>query len=202
MRLKIFLYSIIVFFSISLVAQEKENINIEGINSFTIPDTLNYAKKYSPRIKRLIDDPLTPSKSAFFSAIIPGLGQAYIGKGWKIPIIYGLIGSAVYSYDLQNKEMNSYRTAYKRRKNGFFDDEYLETDIPITTEQLLLGMEFHKNYRDMAIILGAVAYILNILDANVSAHLLQFNVSDDLSLTPNFIFNEEQTGIRIALKFK
>ena len=202
MRLKIFLYSIIVFFSISLVAQEKENINIEGINPFTIPDTLNYAKKYSPRIKRLIDDPLTPSKSAFFSAIIPGLGQAYIGKGWKIPIIYGLIGSAVYSYDLQNKEMNSYRTAYKRRKNGFFDDEYLETDIPITTEQLLLGMEFHKNYRDMAIILGAVAYILNILDANVSAHLLQFNVSDDLSLTPNFIFNEEQTGIRIALKFK
>jgi len=201
-RLKIFLYSIIVFFSISLVAQEKENINIEGINSITIPDTLNYVKNYSRRIKRLIDDPLTPSKSAFFSAIIPGLGQAYIGKGWKIPIIYGLIGSAVYSYDLQNKEMNSYRTAYKRRKNGFFDDEYLETDIPITTEQLLLGMEFHKNYRDMAIILGAVAYILNILDANVSAHLLQFNVSDDLSLTPNFIFNEEQTGIRIALKFK
>ena len=202
MRLKIFLYSIIVFFSISLVAQEKENINIEGINSITIPDTLNYVKNYSRRIKRLIDDPLTPSKSAFFSAIIPGLGQAYIGKGWKIPIIYGLIGSAVYSYDLQNKEMNSYRTAYKRRKNGFFDDEYLETDIPITTEQLLLGMEFHKNYRDMAIILGAVAYMLNILDANVSAHLLQFNVSDDLSLTPNFIFNEEQTGIRIALKFK
>ena len=202
MRLKIFLYSIIVFFSISLVAQEKENINIEGINSITIPDTLNYVKNYSRRIKRLIDDPLTPSKSAFFSAIIPGLGQAYIGKGWKIPIIYGLIGSAVYSYDLQNKEMNSYRTAYKRRKNGFFDDEYLETDIPITTEQLLLGMEFHKNYRDIAIILGAVAYMLNILDANVSAHLLQFNVSDDLSLTPNFIFNKEQTGIRIALKFK
>ena len=202
MRLKIFYYLIIFFFSIPLVAQEKENINIEGINSITIPDTLNYVKNYSPRIKRLIDDPLTPSKSAFFSAIIPGLGQAFIGKGWKIPIIYGLIGTAVYSYDLQNKEMNSYRTAYKRRKNGFFDDEYLETDIPITTEQLLLGMEFHKNYRDMAIILGAVAYILNILDANVSAHLLQFNVSDDLSLTPNFIFNEEQTGIRIALKFK
>jgi len=201
-RLKIFYYLIIFFFSIPLVAQEKENINIEGINSITIPDTLNYVKNYSPRIKRLIDDPLTPSKSAFFSAIIPGLGQAFIGKGWKIPIIYGLIGTAVYSYDLQNKEMNSYRTAYKRRKNGFFDDEYLETDIPITTEQLLLGMEFHKNYRDMAIILGAVAYILNILDANVSAHLLQFNVSDDLSLTPNFIFNEEQTGIRIALKFK
>ena len=202
MRLKNFLYLIIVFGSISLVAQEKIKKNIEAINSITIPDSLKYTKNYSPRIKRLIENPLTPSKAAFFSAIIPGLGQAYIGKGWKVPIIYSLLGSAVYSYDLQNKEMNSYRTAYKRRKNGFFDDEYLETDIPITTEQLLLGMEFHKNYRDMALILGAVAYMLNILDANVSAHLLQFNVSDDLSLTPNFIFNQEQTGIRIALQFK
>jgi hypothetical protein len=201
-RLKNFLYLIIVFGSISLVAQEKIKKNIEAINSITIPDSLKYTKNYSPRIKRLIENPLTPSKAAFFSAIIPGLGQAYIGKGWKVPIIYSLLGSAVYSYDLQNKEMNSYRTAYKRRKNGFFDDEYLETDIPITTEQLLLGMEFHKNYRDMALILGAVAYMLNILDANVSAHLLQFNVSDDLSLTPNFIFNQEQTGIRIALQFK
>ena len=97
--------------------------------------------------------------------------------------------------------MNKYRTAYKRRLNGFFDDEFLETDIPITTEQLLLGMDFHKNYRDIAIILAAAAYMLNILDANVSAHLLQFNVNDDLSVTPNFIFDTEQTGIRVALKF-
>ena len=97
--------------------------------------------------------------------------------------------------------MNNYRSEYKRRFNGFFDDEFLETDIPITTEQLLLGMDFHKNYRDIAIILAAAAYMLNILDANVSAHLLQFNVNDDLSVAPNFIFDTEQTGIRVALKF-
>ena len=104
-------------------------------------------------------------------------------------------------YDLNNKEMNKYRTAYKRRKNGFFDDEFLETDIPITTEQLLLGMDFHKNYRDVSMILAAAAYMLNILDANVSAHLLQFNVNDDLSVAPNFIFDPEMTGLRLAIKF-
>jgi hypothetical protein len=97
--------------------------------------------------------------------------------------------------------MNAYRTAYKRRMNGFFDDEFLDTDIPITTDQLLLGMEFHKNYRDIAIILAAAAYMLNILEANVSAHLLQFNVSDDLSVTPNIIIDQEITGIRLAFKF-
>ncbi len=97
--------------------------------------------------------------------------------------------------------MNSYRKAYKRRLNGFFDDEYLETEIPITTEQLLIGMEFHKNYRDIAIILAALSYMLNILEANVSAHLLQFNVNDDLSVSPNIIIDQETTGFRLAVKF-
>ena len=165
------------------------------------PDTLQINQNFSPRIQRLINDPLTPSKAAFYSAIIPGLGQAFLGKGWKVPIIYAAIGASLYYYDVNNKEMNSYRTAYKRRLNGFFDDEYLETEIPITTDQLLLGMEFHKNYRDIAIILAAVSYMLNILEANVSAHLLQFNVNDDLSVTPNIIVDQEITGIRLAVKF-
>jgi hypothetical protein len=195
-----FIFSILFFWVLVISqAQEIQEESQRELNSIVIPDSLTYLKNYSPRIKRLIDDPLTPSKAAFYSAIIPGLGQAYIGKAWKVPIIYGLMGLAVYSYDLQNNQMNSYRTAYKRRKNGFFDDQYLEKDIPISTEQLLLGMEFHKNYRDMAIILGAAAYMLNILDANVSAHLLQFNVSDDLSVSPNLIINGEQTGIRLAV---
>ena len=85
--------------------------------------------------------------------------------------------------------------------NGFFDDEYLELARPITTEQLLLGMDFHKNYRDIAIVLAALSYMLNILEANVSAHLLQFNVSEDLSVTPNIIIDQEITGLNFALKF-
>ena len=97
--------------------------------------------------------------------------------------------------------MNEYRNAYKRRLNGFFDDRFLELAIPITTEQLLLGMEFHKNYRDIALVLAALSYMLNILEANVSAHLLQFNVSEDLSVTPNLIIDEEISGLRLALKF-
>ena len=97
--------------------------------------------------------------------------------------------------------MNEYRNAYKRRLNGFFDDRFLELAIPITTEQLLLGMEFHKNYRDIALVLAVLSYMLNILEANVSAHLLQFNVSEDLSVTPNLIIDEEIRGLRLALKF-
>ena len=170
-------------------------------NNLTIKDSIFHQSKRSLRLNRLINDPLTPSKAAFYSAIIPGLGQAYLGKAWKIPIIYSAIGASLYYFDLNNKEMNEYRNAYKRRLNGFFDDRFLELAIPITTEQLLLGMEFHKNYRDIALVLAALSYMLNILEANVSAHLLQFNVSEDLSVTPNLIIDEEIRGLRLALKF-
>ena len=170
-------------------------------NNFSIKDTILEESKRSLRLKRLINDPLTPSKAAFYSAVLPGLGQAYLGKAWKIPIIYSAIGASLYYFDLNNKEMNEYRNAYKRRLNGFFDDRFLELAIPITTEQLLLGMEFHKNYRDIALVLAVLSYMLNILEANVSAHLLQFNVSEDLSVTPNLIIDEEIRGLRLALKF-
>jgi hypothetical protein len=192
---------IILIFYLPVKGQEELKIN-EVPEKIALPDSIQINQRFSPRIQRLIADPLTPSKAAFYSAIIPGLGQAFLGKGWKVPIIYAAIGASLYYYDVNNKEMNSYRSAYKRRLNGFFDDEYLETEIPITTEQLLLGMEFHKNYRDIAIILAAASYMLNILEANVSAHLLQFNVNDDLSVTPNIILDKEITGIQLAFKFK
>jgi hypothetical protein len=192
---------IILIFYLPVKGQEELKIN-DVPEKIALPDSIQINQRFSPRIQRLIADPLTPSKAAFYSAIIPGLGQAFLGKGWKVPIIYAAIGTSLYYYDLNNKEMNSYRTAYKRRLNGFFDDEYLETEIPITTDQLLLGMEFHKNYRDIAIILAAASYMLNILEANVSAHLLQFNVNDDLSVSPNIILDKEITGIQLAFKFK
>jgi len=185
---------LILLFWLPIYGQEKPE-------TFSVSDSIKINSRFSPRIQRLIADPLSPSKAAFYSAIIPGLGQAYLGKAWKVPIIYAAIGASLYYFDINNKEMNSYRKAYKRRLNGFFDDEYLETDIPITTEQLLIGMDFHKNYRDIAMILAALSYMLNILEANVSAHLLQFNVNDDLSVSPNIIIDQEITGIRVAVKF-
>ena len=195
MKVKIIIFFLILLFICNTNFSQKIQ------NELTNKDSIFEQSKRSLKLKRLINDPLTPSKAAFYSAIIPGLGQAYLGKAWKIPIIYSAIGASLYYFDLNNKEMNEYRNAYKRRLNGFFDDRFLELAIPITTEQLLLGMEFHKNYRDIALVLAALSYMLNILEANVSAHLLQFNVSEDLSVTPNLIIDDEIRGLSLALKF-
>ena len=203
MNIKLLFCGVFVFCSISVFAQEDttEKKDKQELNEIMIPDSLAYAKNYSPRMQRLINDPLTPSKAAFYSAVVPGLGQVYLGKAWKVPLVYAAMGTSFYYYNLQNKQMNEYRTAYKQRLNGIFNDRFLEKDIPISTEQLLIGTDFHKNYRDMAILFLAAAYMLNILEANVSAHLLQFNVNDDLSVTPNIIFDQQQGGLRLALKF-
>ena len=201
MKSRLLLFGIICCFSLLMTAQDKKGNSEKEVNEIIAPDSLLYAKKYSPRIKRLIENPLTPSKAAFYSAIIPGLGQAYLGKAWKIPIIYAALGASYYYYDLQGKQMEEYRTAYKKRQNGIFNDRFLEKDIPITTEQLLIGMDFHKNYRDIAILCLAASYMLNILEANVSAHLLQFNVNDNLSIRPDLIFDQQQSGLRLAVKF-
>ena len=98
----------------------------------------------SPRKLKLINDPLTPSKAAFYSSVIPGLGQVYTRRYWMIPIIYGGLGASAYYYNYNNKEMKKYRTAYKRRLAGYFDDEY--TEIIPENEKLLEGMKFHRRY--------------------------------------------------------
>ena len=69
-------------------------------------------------------DPLVPSKAAFYSAVIPGLGQIYTKKYWKLPLIYGAIGSSIYGFNYNNKEMKRYRIAYKKRIAGYTDDEF------------------------------------------------------------------------------
>ena len=69
-------------------------------------------------------DPLSPSRAAFYSAILPGLGQAYNKKYWKIPIVWGAIGTGVYFYVRNDKQFDRFRDAYKRRLAGFTDDEF------------------------------------------------------------------------------
>ena len=154
------------------------------------------------RKQRLIENPLTPSRAAFYSAILPGLGQIYLGKVWKVPLVFAAIGGSVYGYVYNQDELSRYRTAYKRRNAGYKDDEFIEL-IP-DKNKLIEGMKFHKNYRDMSFLFILGTYMLNILDANVSAHLMQFNVKDNLSIKPefnsDFIGTDTNVGLKVLVK--
>ena len=159
-------------------------------------------KQQKTRKQMLIESPLTPSRAAFYSAVVPGLGQIYLGKAWKLPLVYGAIGASVYGYVYNQKELDRYRTAYKKRNSGYADDEFIKL-IPDKIK-LLEGMKFHKNYRDMSFLFILGTYMLNILEANVSAHLMQFNVRDNLSVKPKFesdLFDlDANIGLKVLVK--
>lgn len=146
-------------------------------------------------------DPLRPTKAAFYSAIIPGLGQAYNKKYWKMPIVYGAIGTSLYFYVDNNKKYHSYRDAYKRRLLGFSDDQYQYLD----DSRLIAAQRFYQRNRDLSLLVTVGFYILNIVDANVDAHLIQFNVSDKLSFQPDLYPNEinfkPNLGLTLNYKF-
>lgn len=125
-------------------------------------------------------DPLTPAKAAFYSAILPGLGQVYNKKYWKVPLVYGAIGTSLYFYIDNNKKYHDYRDAYKRRLEGYNDDKYQFLD----ESRLIAGQKFYQRNRDLSALFVVGFYVLNIIDANVDAALIQFNVNERLSLRP------------------
>ena len=151
-------------------------------------------------------NPLSPAKAAFYSAILPGLGQAYNKRYWKIPIVYGAMGAGVYFIIDNNKKYNQYRNEYKKRlANGGAIDTSDPTYGNLTTESVIRGQKFYQKNRDLSVLITAGLYILNIVDANVDAHLLQFNVNDDLSLKPDLQTNpytfKQNVGLTLTYQF-
>ncbi|MFT7395818.1 MAG: hypothetical protein ACI96G_000550 [Flavobacterium sp.] len=142
-------------------------------------------------------DPLTPAKAAFYSAVLPGLGQAYNKKYWKIPLVYGAIGTSLYFYLDNNKKYHQYRDAYKRRLEGYSDDDYGYLD----DNRLIAGQKFYQRNRDLSALFVVAFYALNIIDANVDAALLQFNVDENLSVRPVIYPNDVTFKTNVGLTF-
>ena len=165
--------------------------------------------------KRKPINPLAPSKAAFYSAVLPGLGQIYNKRYWKVPIVYAAIGVGVYSYMYNDELYDRFRTAFKRRQAGFIDDEFYDIrmdNAPGAPPDLDIGdlenqQERFQRDRDLSLLVTILLYALNIVDANVDAHLKQFNIDDDLSLDmrpyldANPITSNPNYGMSFIIKF-
>jgi hypothetical protein len=156
-------------------------------------------------VKREID-PLRPSKAAFYSAVLPGLGQAYNKKYWKVPIVWAAIGTGIYFYVSNDQQFDRYRDAYKRRLAGFTDDEfYGQGQTPlISNDGLIRAQQQFRRNKEVALLVTIGLYALNIIDANVDAHLLQFNVDENLSFRPHYQYNpmEHSSDLGLTFNFK
>jgi hypothetical protein len=148
----------------------------------------------------------SPKKAALYSTILPGLGQAYNKKYWKIPIIYAGAAALIYSINLNQTKYVQYRDAYKYR----IDNNPLTTDNYVgkyTDENLNTLQKYYHRYRDLSVIGAGLLYIINIVDASVDAHLFTFDVDDNLSFNihPTLIntanINQYTTGLSLNFKF-
>jgi len=157
-------------------------------------------------------NPLAPSKAAFYSAILPGLGQIYNKRYWKAPIVWGALGTSIYVYSFNNTEYRRARNAFKRRLAGFADDEFYDINgdgsgPDVSSEALQEAQESSQRDRDLALVISIALYALNIIDANVDSHLKQYNVSDDLAvdfnpyIEINPFTNKPNYGMAMVIKF-
>ena len=157
-------------------------------NLFSQQDSTKVKEKLS--LQQGIYKPLAPAKAAFYSAIFPGLGQIYNRRYWKAPIVWGALATPTYFFLENNNEYKRFRTAYKLRKTGF-PDEFIDEfgNASVSIETLERAQEQLRENRDLSLMWGVILYVLQIVEASVNAHLLQFNTDDNLYFQPTFIQN-------------
>ncbi len=122
------------------------------------------------------DGPKSPSKATIYAILLPGLGQAYNGEYWKIPIYWaGLIGSAHY-YSVNKKNFKRFRWIY----NAANEDGY---DGPISASTAQYYRNLYRRYRDYSVVAICLFYLLQVIDANVFAYMGDFEMNDDISMS-------------------
>ena len=188
-------YTILVLFLFSSILVKSQNT--EKITVKT-SDTLNLEKIHSPK------------KAAIMSAIVPGLGQFYNKKYWKIPLVWGAYAGTIYAFNFNNTEYKKVKEIYKSYIDKQAEDhqEIVEKYGEGRTEFFKTVKNSYKRNRDLMVLLTIGVHLLNIVDANVDAHFFTFDVSPDLSLKAEpilfnkFDFSNQTTlGLRVSLKF-
>lgn len=189
-----------------------DSLAVDEVDSVTT-DTVQLSAKANAEIRKII-----PKRAALLSLALPGLGQIYNGQKWKVPVIYagfGTFGYFIVAYTGRYQEyLAGYRTAYALTVNP-------NTQLPITDprdkvaiiqgrsldlNQLRQGTDFWRRWRDYNIIFTALFWGLNVVDANVTAHLKTFDLSDSLTLkySPTVMPSVSGfvPGVKLTMTFK
>ena len=198
--MKIFLiFTAITFLALEAVSQDpapqpSDSLIIESYQDTTLIQS--YAKRYNPR------------KALLFAAVLPGLGQVYNKKYWKLPLVYGgfyLIGKeGIIKFNDIHTEYKAY--LFENLEIGKSADADVHLKTGRTTSQLRRIVDRSRRERDFMVILMGGMYLLQVIDAHVDAHLKEFDLNPNLqvSIEPtleNSIVLGRQTGLSLILRF-
>ncbi len=163
----------------------------------------------------------SPVKASIYSAVLPGLGQIYTKKYWKVPLVIGGFAAIIYYIDFNS----DYYKRYKRYYRDYLAEDpanksYLELPVFVSgrlseddvasggsyaswfESSLESGKDYYKRNRNLLYVGFVALYIANIVDAAVAAHFKNFDVSDDLSLNIEPVVRPEGFGNFVGLQMK
>ena len=157
-----------------------------------------------------------PKKATIYSAVLPGLGQAYNKKYWKIPIVYAGIGTIFYIADMNGDYYRDYRDAfdYQAGLKTDVNEEIQSLANRYSSANLISLRDYYRRNMELSWIIMAVWYGVNIIDACVDAHFFEYDIGDDLSLKVEpmiqtnygetaygYGYGKCSTGVSLKLKF-
>ncbi|MGU9937733.1 DUF5683 domain-containing protein [Empedobacter brevis] len=192
MKVKLFLLGLI-FSSTFSFGQVQTDSLVVVENKVIAKDTIGMSKEV------LMEK--SPIRASLYSAILPGAGQLYNKKWWKAPVALGLVGTGTGFTIYYNNLYKKYRKAYIEVREGT-QNEFSEILSP---DQLAVIQDDYKRKRDYSVALTALAYLLNIVDATVDAHLFTVRNDTEMSFKPTIIQDEMTLepvlGLAFNLKF-
>jgi hypothetical protein len=149
----------------------------------------------------------SPLRASMMSMCLPGLGQVYNKKYWKVPIVYAGLGIMTYFIVTNASEYSKFKNAYYESVNNDTTGKYQDLVNKYSQADLVSARDYYRRNLEVSCILTGVWYILNIVDAAVDAHLFTYNISQKLSLKVDPVFNgrvasrDFTSGIRLCFKF-
>ncbi|MCQ4142290.1 DUF5683 domain-containing protein [Chryseobacterium sp. EO14] len=181
----------------------KDSVAVEKNNTKTEAKVVADLEKANGPTKKTLK--LNPTKAGLYSAVLPGLGQVYNKKYWKIPIVLGAVGAGVGIAVWNDNQYRKYREYYIAKLNGT-PNEFVDTHPWLDKVALGNAQDRSKRQRDYAIAITGLIYILNIVDAVVDAHLYEARHDPDLTLNPAMIQDQygiapPKTGLSLSYRF-
>lgn len=177
----------------TVIVESRDTLFLESQDTVAIK---SYAKRFSPR------------KAILYAAILPGMGQIYNKKYWKLPLVYGgfyAIGYYINNYNNLYTEYKGY--LYFNLENNLRGENDENPVIKRTTRQLRTFVDKIRRERDFMIILMGGMYLLQMVDAHVDSHLKEFDLNPNLqvSIEPSMDQNHmagRTMGVALVMKFK
>ena len=176
----------------SLTVSQDDSLIIQSRDTVLMK---SYAARYNPR------------KALLYAAIVPGLGQIYNKKYWKLPLVYGGFIAIGYGINFYQQGYNKYKKQlYYNLENGYTEDNDIRPGDSYTTANYRRIVDQYKRQRDLMIILMGGMYLLQIIDAHVDAHLKEFDLNPNLqvSIQPTIEQNSligRKSGVSLIIKF-